>query len=53
LQLIAVARYSGDLRAGMSTVLYLVFLILVLATGTVGALFTLSLRRPASAMAQR
>jgi hypothetical protein len=53
LQLIAVARYSGDLRAGTSTVLYLAFLVLVLATGTVGALFTLSLRRPASALAQR
>jgi hypothetical protein len=36
LQLVAVLRYADDLRGGGSTVVYLAFLGLVVATGAVG-----------------
>lgn len=53
LQLVAVARYASDLRGGTATVLYLAFLALVVATGAVGAAFTLSVARPAAVAAER
>lgn len=53
LQLVAVARYAADLRGGAATVLYLASLALVLATGTMGAVFTVSLPRKAAATTER
>lgn len=38
LQLVAVARYAGDLRGGASTPIYLVSLVVIAATGAVGML---------------
>ena len=40
LQLVAAARYAGDLRGGTASVLYLAFLALLVATGAAGAVLS-------------